>query len=173
MFMKAILSSNEKAVFEVVFGKHDPDNKLLSQYLEGKLIDKLGNLVQDEPDMRFVSKLKSTGLKKISDSLTSIANSLRLDISSPPKKYSEKIKACIKGLNFMLNVQIYVIYLLEEGPVAWYVHDSQKCEECRIGGTCMTTLNQIIKERGLELPNDLSTHPIDEKADWVFKQILR
>ena len=173
MFMKSILSSNEKAVFEIVFSKHDPDIKLLSHYLEGKLIDKLGNSVQDEPDMRFVSKLKSTGLKKISDSLTSIANSLRLDISNPPKKYSDKIKACIKGLNFMLNAQIYIIYLLEEGPVAWYIHDSQNCEECRINGTCLATLNQIIKERGIELPDELLTKPIDEKAEWVFKQILK
>ena len=109
--MKSILSNNEKAVFEVVFSKHDPEIKLLSQLLVGKLTDKSGKSVQDNPDLRFVSKLKSTGLKKISDSLSNTANLLRLDIHNPPKNYSEKIKACIFGLNFILNAQIYVIFL--------------------------------------------------------------
>ena len=170
--MKSILSSNEKAVFEVVFNKHDPDIKLLSQGLTGKLIDKEGNIVKDEPDMRFVSKLKSTGLKKISDSLTSTARSLRLDIQNPPKKYSEKIKACLKGLNFMLNVKIYVIYLLNEGPIAWYDHESKTCKECTAGGICVKTLNHIMDERNLPLPNELQTKSVEEKAEWVFEQIL-
>ena len=170
--MKLILSNNEKAVFEVVFSKHDPEIKMLSQFLTGKLTDKVGNIVKDEPDVRFISKLKSTGLKKISDSLFSTANCLRFDIKNPPKKYLEKIKACIKGLNFMLNAQIYIIFLLEEGPIAWYVHESQKCEECKPEGICMVTLNQIIKERGLVMPVDLQKKSIDEKADWVFTQIL-
>lgn len=171
--MRVILSNNEKAVFEVVFSKHDPEIKLLSQLLTGKLTDKVGNIVKDEPDMRFVSKLKSTGLKKITDSLLSTANSLRLDIRNQPKKYSEKIKACIKGLNFMLNAQIYIIFLLEEGPIAWYVHESKKCEECKPGGICMVTLDQILEERGLVLPVELQEKFIDEKADWVFNQLLR
>ncbi len=171
--MKSILSENEKAVFEVVFTEHDPDIKLLSHELTGKLIDKIGNIVKDEPDMRFVSKLKSTGLKKITDSLLSTTNSLRLDIRNPPKKYFEKIKACIYGLNFMLNAQIYIIFLLEEGPIAWYVHDSQTCKECKPGGLCTLTLNEIIKERNFTLPYELQKKPIDEKANWVFEQILR
>lgn len=171
--MKSILSNNEKAVFEVVFTSHDPEIKMLCHFLEGKLQDKVGNIVKEEPDMRFVSKLKSTGLKKISDSLISTANSLRLDIKDPPKKYSERIKACIYGLNFMLNAQIYVIFLLEEGPVAWYVHDSKTCKECKPGGLCMVTLNQILKERNLKLPDDLQIKPIDEKAEWVFGQIMK
>ena len=108
--MKSILSSNEKAVFEIVFREHDPDIKFLCQFLQGSLIDKHGNIVQEEPDTRFVSKLKSTGLKKISDSLLDLANSSRLDTSNFSNKYSEKVKACNTGFNFMLNVEVYVIF---------------------------------------------------------------
>jgi len=171
--MKLNLSSNEEAVFKLVFKYHDPDIKLLCELLKGKLIDKKGVLVNEEPDMRFVSKLKSTGLKKISDSLMEIANSLRMDINNPPKKYADKIKACLRGLNFMINAEIYIIYLLNDGPIAWYVHESNKCSECVPNGICSMTLGQIINERGLNVPKELLNLSIDNKADWVFKQILK
>ena len=173
MAIKSILSNNEKVVFKFVFSRHDPDLKILSHCLAGKLSDRLGKNVEEDPDVRFVSKLKSTGLKKISEDLIKAANVLRLDVRNPPKKYAEKIKACVLGFNFMLNVKIYLIFLLEEGPVAWYVHESQKCEECKPDGMCMLTLNQIIKERGLKLQNDLLESPIDEKAEYLFEKILR
>ena len=171
--MKSILSSNEKAVFEIVFKEHDPDIKLLCYLLRGSLIDKHGFIVQEEPDMRFVSKLKSTGLKKVSDSLFDLANSSRLDTSNFSRKYSEKIKACYKGFNFMLNVEVYVIFLLEEGPIAWYVHDSKNCSECKSGGVCHKTLEQIVIERSLKFPEELIQKEIDEKANWVFNQLLK
>ena len=171
--MKSILSENEKTIFELIFSKHDPDIETLRVDLSDKLKDKKGAIVQGPSDLRYVSKLKSTGLKKIIDSLLDIANSLRLDVNNPPKKYSDKIKACIKGLNFMLNAEIYIIFLLEEGPVAWYIHDSDSCSECTPAGVCTRTLHQIIIERNLTLPDSLQKKKIDEQADWVFNEILK
>ena len=171
--MKSILSENEKAVFEVVFAEHDPDIELLSHFLTGKLIDKKSNIVKDKPDFRFLSKLKSTGHKNNIESLMSTARSLRLDNDDPPRKYDEKIKAAIVGLNIMLNVTIYVIFLLGEGPIAWYDHVSQNCDECKPNGKCTNTLNQILKERNFILPDDLQNKPIDEKAKWIFEQKLK
>jgi hypothetical protein len=171
--MKSNLSFNEKVVFEIVFREHDPDIKLLCTFLKEKLIDKKSNIVQEIPDMRFVSKLKSTGLKKISDALIEIANSLRVDINNPPKKYTDKIKACVHGLNFMLNVEIFIIYLLEEGPIVWYAHDSVSCKECKEDGRCTNTLLKILEERNIAVPEDIKNKNNDEKADWIFNYILK
>ena len=171
--MKSILSDNERTVFEIIFQKHDPDIESLQQYVSDKLKDKKGTLVHGLSDVRYISKLKSTGLKKITDSLLDIASSLRLDIHNPPKKYTDKIKACIKGLNFMLNAEIYIIFLLDEGPIAWYLHDSADCSECSPDGVCNRTLQQIILERNLILPDSVKNNQIDEQAEWVFNEILK
>ncbi|MHA1990879.1 MAG: hypothetical protein ACW981_07465 [Candidatus Hodarchaeales archaeon] len=170
--MTTTLSNNEKVVFELVFKDHDPDIKTLCTLLQNKLTDKYGNIVQEEPDTRFVSKLKSTGLKKITKSLLEIANSLRLDIEEP-KKYDQKIKACISGLNFMLNAKSFLIYTLTEGPIVWYVHESNSCDQCVVGGKCEQILEIIERERNLILPKEVRKLQTDKKAEWIFQEILK
>jgi hypothetical protein len=170
--MTTTLSENERKTFELVFKNHDPDIKTLCSLLQNKLFDKYGNIVQEEPDTRFVSKLKSTGLKKITKSLLEIANSLRLDIEEP-KRYDQKINACISGLNFMLNANSYLIYTLQEGPIVWYVHKSDSCDQCIVGGKCEQILEIIIEERNLILPDDVRKMQTDKKAEWIFQAILK
>jgi hypothetical protein len=170
--MTTVLSENEKKTFEHVFKNHDPDIKTLCSLLQNKLIDKHGNIVYEEPDTRFVSKLKSTGLKKITKSLLEIAYSLRLDITEP-KKYDQKIKACISGLNFMLNANTYLIYTLQEGPIVWYIHKSLSCDQCVVGGKCEQILEIIERERDLNLPKEIRNLQTDKKAEWIFQEILK
>lgn len=170
--MTTILSENEKKTFEKVFQNHDPDIKSLCTQLSNKLTDKYGNIVKEEPDTRFVSKLKSTGLKKIMKSLLNIAKSLRLDIEEP-KKYDQKINACISGLNFMLNAKCYLIYTLKEGPIVWYVHQSNSCDQCSAGGKCEQILEIIEGERNLTLPKEIRKLQTDKKAEWIFQEILK
>jgi hypothetical protein len=170
--MTTSLSENERKTFEFVFRNHDPDIKTLCTLLKNKLYDKHGNIVQEEPDTRFVSKLKSTGLKKIVKSLLDIANSLRLDIEEP-KKYHQKIKACISGLNFMLNTKSYLIYTIREGPIVWYIHESDTCNQCTIGGKCEQILELILEERNIILPEEINKLQIDKKADWIFQEIFK
>ena len=167
------LSSNEYEVFNIVFSLHDPDIRTLCSLLSGKLTDKNSNIVSEEPDTRYVSKLKSTGLKKIHNSLMDLSKTLRIDIKDEPKKYIDKIKACIHGLHFVINTEIFLIYTLEEGPIVWYKHNSTTCEECNPKGKCSQVLELIIHERKLEIPNKLNNEPIDKKADWVFQEILK
>ncbi len=170
--MTTTLSNNEKIVFELVFKNHDPDIKSLCSLLHNKLTDKHGNVVQEEPDTRFVSKLKSTGLKKVVKALLEIANSLRLDIEEP-KRYDQKIKACISGLNFMLNAKSYLIYTITEGSIVWYIHESDSCDQCVIGGKCEQFLEIIIEERNLILPEDIRKLKTDKKAEWIFQEIFK
>ena len=155
--MTSELSANEKSVFDLIFKHHDPDIETLQKLLSDKLIDKQNNVVRGPPDSRYVSKLKSTGLKKIINSLIEIGNSLRLDYgeSGNPKKYSDKIKACVKGLNFMTNAHAFLIYTLHEGPIVWYEHKSSTCKGCLETGQCDNILNIIIDERNLQLPSNL------------------
>ncbi len=170
--MTTTLSNNEKMVFELVFKNHDPDIKTLCSLLYNKLTDKYGSIVQEEPDTRFVSKLKSTGLKKIVKALLEIANSLRLDIEEP-NKYDQKIKACISGLNFMLNAKSYLIYTITEGSLVWYIHESENCDQCVIGGKCEEILEIIEEERNLILPKEIKLLQTDKKAEWIFQEILK
>ena len=170
--MTTNLSNNEKMVFGFVFKYHDPDIKALCSLLNNKLTDKHGNIVQEEPDVRFVSKLKSTGLKKITKSLIDIASSLRLDVIEP-KKYDQKIKACISGLNFMLNTRSFLIYTITEGPLVWYMHESDSCNQCGIGGKCGQILETILEERNLILPEEILNLQTEKKAEWIFQEIFK
>lgn len=170
--MTTTLSNNEKVVFELVFKNRDPDIKTLCSLLLNKLTDKHGNMVQEEPDTRFVSKLKSTGLKKITKSLLDIAKSLRLDVDEP-KKYYQKIKACISGLNFMLNAKSYLVYTIAEGPLVWYIHESESCDQCVIGGKCEQILEIIMEERNLVLPGNIKKLQTEKKAEWIFQEIFK
>ena len=171
--MVSSLSSNEYEVFKIVFKQHDPDITTLCTQLQGKFTNKQANFVTEIPDTRYVSKLKSTGLKKIHKSLLELSKTLRLDIKDPPKKYKDKIKACIHGLNFIINTEIFIIYTLQEGPIVWYKHNSNTCKECKPNGKCVITLELILKERGLELPSEVQKEDIDEQAKWVFQSIVR
>ena len=102
-----------------------------------------------------------------------LSKTLRIDIKNGPKKYKDKIKACIHGLHFVVNTEIFIIYTLEEGPIVWYKHNSSTCKECIPDGTCNKVLSLIITERELRIPKLLLDEPIDKKADWVFQEILK
>ena len=164
------LSFNEKIVLKEVFVNNQITVSELQQKLDEKLQDKKGNRVKKLPDPRYLSKLKSEGLTKIKKSLESLARSMMLEFGEI-KTYQDKVKGLINVFNFRLNADVYLIYMIEKGPVAWYLHESQSCRTCSPDKECDNILNLIIEERNLSLPKQLEKKPVDAKALWAFNTI--
>ncbi|MFW9995419.1 MAG: hypothetical protein ACFFD4_25510 [Candidatus Odinarchaeota archaeon] len=198
--MKIELSNNEEIVLRSFFSMRnysetscrweEPSVGNLVDSLQGKLVNKQGDILTDPPDPRYVSKLKSTGFDKISTTLESLAQSMRLDYNSfdsykqKSEKYHRKSLGIIKGFNFLLNTYVYLIYTFwdtdreensrdrpSSGAIAWYVHDYTSCEKCLPGKECHVVLEQIIRERFLEVPPEIRDADFDKKVNWVLKAL--
>ncbi|MHA2363262.1 MAG: hypothetical protein ACXAC7_04845 [Candidatus Hodarchaeales archaeon] len=182
--MTVDLSHNEKEVLRLVFADENITISDLMVQLTGKLFDKKGNIVTTPPDSRYISKLKSKGLDKVTKSLENLANGLILDYSHEKLKkqefYNKKLKGILKGFDFRLNTYVYLIYTFKEGSIAWYHHDSMACEECHHpekinkdlnSSKCESVLLLILQERKLKLPKEYRSKSTEKKAEWILKLI--
>ncbi|MHA2294821.1 MAG: hypothetical protein ACXAEU_01525 [Candidatus Hodarchaeales archaeon] len=198
--MKVDLSKNEKTVLRNFFSMRNLSKDGCSwiepsiNELIGSLVDQLenkrGEKLTGSPDARFVSKLKSTGLDKIAKSLENLAQSMRLDYDhfddykQKSKKYHKKSLGILKGFNFSLNTYVYLVYTFgkdisgergmssfSSGAIAWYIHDASTCKNCHTGGECYEVLEQIMRERSLEVPSGTELNDLGKKAEWVLKML--
>ncbi|MHA1448793.1 MAG: hypothetical protein ACTSP4_05160 [Candidatus Hodarchaeales archaeon] len=201
--MKVELSKNEETLLKSYFSKRtidkngcweEPSLNELIEGLTGRLEDKKGQVITDPPDPRYVSKLKSIALNKIASALENLARSMRLEyvafnsISKGNRlRYRKKALGILKGFNFSLNTEVYLIYTFSKlitdgnevvgsstssgGAIAWYVHDSRSCSQCHPGGECFNILEQVINERALKIPPEVDKEEFGKRVEWVLRTL--
>lgn len=164
------LSKNEEETIRAFFFLHDPPIEELAKKLTGTLVDKKGDTT-DVPDPRFISKLKSIGIRKVTNMLVDLAKAMRLDYTEP-KTYSQKKNGILKTFNFINNTYVYIVFTFKLGPVAWFVHNDTECPRCQVGGDCYQILEIVEEERNLVVPPNIAREGTSKKAEWLFNELL-
>jgi hypothetical protein len=186
------LSMSERVVIREYFKNPSVSLKFIAEILQDERDDwdKSDKRIQNDVDVRSISKFKSIGLKKIRKGMKDLATSLGLDLTvqTTPKisgegakgvtriqiydltpddvKILEKWGGIIVGFDFRIDALAYLIYTVENGFVVWYEHNcTDQCET-----NCSDIFQLIQYERGF---TDIKKRINLENFRFTIKEIAK
>jgi hypothetical protein len=120
-------------------------------------------------DPAYVSRVLNRARKKIEEALRKQANSHRLDVESV-----QDYKGLLIGFDYQANAQVYTIYTIKLGTIAWYKHDSyagKLCPECPKETECRETLDTITEEYNIVLRQDEEQLYMTQQSIAIFNKL--